>query len=322
MAKTIIEITPLSRGPKEYRVFDSLKITIGRSYDNDLIVYDQYVSPEHAIIHVKDDGWEIEDRGNENKVFVNKHAMALAKVRLSSGDEITIGKTILRVLSSSHPVEATLPLASATKFIGVISKTRNAWCLLLAAALLYFLADYLKSSKELPIVDLSLGSVFIIIVIFIASGIWGFIGHLIKNKSRFVQQLSVFSIFFSLLLVVNYVGSCVGYLTSSIIAMAASGAILLFCLLFFLLTMNLRIATNISHRKCMISGGIICFFIIAVGILIGIANKLEFNPKPEYYAGLKPPFIKIVRSQSIRHFLTNSEKIFKFEDADIGNTNE
>lgn len=322
MAKTIIEITPLSRGQKEYRVFDSSKITIGRSYDNDLIVHDQYVSPEHAIIYVKNDGWEIEGRGNENGVFVNKHLMALAKARLSSGDEITIGRTIFRVLSPSHPVEPTILLARATKFLGVISQTRNAWCLLLAAALLYFLADYLKSSKELPLVNLSLGSVFIIIVILIASGIWGFIGHLVKNKSRFVQQLSVFSIFFSLLLVVNYVGSCVGYLTSSIMAMAASGAILLFGLLFFLLTMNLRIATNISPRKRMISGGTISFFIIAVGILIGIANKLEFNPKPEYYAGLQPPFIKILRSQSIRHFLTSSEKIFKFEDADLGNTNE
>jgi len=53
MEKVILEI--IQRGVHQYHKVDSFPVTIGRAFDNDIILQDVTVSPHHLVI-TEDDG--------------------------------------------------------------------------------------------------------------------------------------------------------------------------------------------------------------------------------------------------------------------------
>ena len=71
MAKVIIEIFKTSGFRGDYKVFEGSAIKIGRGYQNDLILSDPYVSADHAVLRIGEDGWVLEDLQSENGTSVN-----------------------------------------------------------------------------------------------------------------------------------------------------------------------------------------------------------------------------------------------------------
>ncbi len=313
MAKIVIEIT-YHRGHKEHFTFNSEQITIGRGYKNDVIIADPYLSAEHAVLSHDEDGWHIEDASKENGIFIKRLDRNCVKALLASGDEIILGKTTLRIFSPSHPVEPAKRLVHPHRLFKKTGKHRNGWILLLLAFSLYSLCAYLRSSRKISIPELLLSGTAVIIAIVIGAGIWAFIGHLIKSKSRFIHQISIFSVFFLSLQLINEAQSILGYLTSSIFAVRIASAITIPLSVSLLLAANLYIATNISFQKRAIASGIIGLFICAVMFLMFFSDKNEFKRGPEYFSGLKPPLIKIVPSKTVPQFIEKSRRIFEFKD--------
>jgi pSer/pThr/pTyr-binding forkhead associated (FHA) protein len=87
------------------------QIIIGRSPSSNLVLEDQDVSREHAILRRTLDGVEILDLGSKNGVYVNNKLVSEVQ-SLKDGDEILLGSTKLEFYD---PVEAYLKsLESAT----------------------------------------------------------------------------------------------------------------------------------------------------------------------------------------------------------------
>ncbi len=78
------------------------EISIGRGLDNDLCISDQSVSRRHAIIRNTEGQSVIYDLGAANGVFVN--GQPVEEYRLRPGDEIRLGKTVIRFDESSPEV--------------------------------------------------------------------------------------------------------------------------------------------------------------------------------------------------------------------------
>ena len=75
---------------KEYALTDGAALTVGRQFDNDVVLDDRAVSRHHATIQVKGRKLAVFDKGSKNGIIVNK-----AKVRsaeLDHGDIVRIGK--------------------------------------------------------------------------------------------------------------------------------------------------------------------------------------------------------------------------------------
>jgi pSer/pThr/pTyr-binding forkhead associated (FHA) protein len=81
---------------KEYALTDGAAMTIGRQFDNDVVLDDKAVSRYHATIEVKNRKLNVFDNGSKNGTIVNKARVKSAQ--LCHGDIIRIGKNyILRV---------------------------------------------------------------------------------------------------------------------------------------------------------------------------------------------------------------------------------
>ncbi len=77
----------------EYEVFDLEDfVSIGRDFDNDLILDDTLVSRRHAIIIWKNDGYYLEDMKSSNGSFINDQKIN-EPIKLEDGDILTFGST-------------------------------------------------------------------------------------------------------------------------------------------------------------------------------------------------------------------------------------
>ena len=76
------------------------RTTLGRRPYNDIVIDNLAVSGEHAVIHMTDDGVEIEDVGSTNGTYVN--AKAVTRQELRSGDIVEVGKYKIRFLQEAE----------------------------------------------------------------------------------------------------------------------------------------------------------------------------------------------------------------------------
>jgi pSer/pThr/pTyr-binding forkhead associated (FHA) protein len=76
------------------------RTTLGRRPYNDIVIDNLAVSGEHAVIHMTDDGVEIEDVGSTNGTYVN--AKAVTRQELRNGDIIQVGKYKIRFLQEAE----------------------------------------------------------------------------------------------------------------------------------------------------------------------------------------------------------------------------
>ena len=72
-------------------------LTIGRKDGNSIVLLDQHVSGNHAEIIVRNNKVYLEDLHSTNGTFMNGKRIS-GKVQLSNKDEITIGKSIFKIV--------------------------------------------------------------------------------------------------------------------------------------------------------------------------------------------------------------------------------
>ncbi len=72
----------------------SAAVTIGRSDENSLQVFDRFISSRHVLICLRDGRRILVDRGSTNGTFVNGQRVE-EEVELSDGDRIAMGNTVL-----------------------------------------------------------------------------------------------------------------------------------------------------------------------------------------------------------------------------------
>ena len=86
----------ITEGPNkgEGGTFESRKITIGASPDNDLVLDDSAVSRFHAEVHVDDAGYLLRDLGSKNGTTVN--SLRIREVFLENGAIFKVGKTLIK----------------------------------------------------------------------------------------------------------------------------------------------------------------------------------------------------------------------------------
>lgn len=85
---------------KERNININKMISIGRDEANDIVIRnDPLVSRKHALIEKEGSDYYVMDKGSTNGTYVNNNPIASCdRVRVQSGDIITVGKTKLEIL--------------------------------------------------------------------------------------------------------------------------------------------------------------------------------------------------------------------------------
>jgi hypothetical protein len=335
LEQVILEFLKDSGRRSDYTVFRGLTVRIGRGYDNDLIVSDDHVSEHHCVIRVHEGGFTLEDLSSINGTWViasaaekksrkfigfgrfgiwKKSQGSKVKVdqslRVHSGDTILIGHTRLRFIVSGHAVEPAKPIVKPNAFFEEINSAGKSWLLLISALMLSGVIEHQESYTNLTLSKFISIGIGLLLTFMIWSGIWSFIGWLIKRKAYFNAHLSWAALFFLSMSIVYPLADQLGYMTSSQIIEMAVGSFIFWVLISMLIAGHLMIATFIARRYQITVAVLLSLTIIIFGIVTYYAGKSEFNAQPGLYSTLVPPYGRIVVGDSVDQFLQKSAKIF------------
>lgn len=314
MAKLVVEVLNLIGHVSERHKFAQLPIKIGRGYDNDLILSDLHVSPEHVILHEDPNGWVVEDLGSENGVQIKPHTTPSKPNHMSSGDGLIIGRTRLRFYSPGHPVPATHALPASEKFSKIIGQPRVTILIALLALIVFMTNQQLASTKILPIEKLIAASLPPLLTALIWGGIWSFAGRVIKHKADFNVHFSVAILFALVLILIQILTEYATYNSHSILLASLFEFLFIGLAIALLLNINIHHSTSVTRKTRLITSHAVSWGILILAIFLQFPGKPDFRPTPHFPSTLKPPFAKLSGSQTLETFLVESEQIFLAEN--------
>ncbi len=105
-------VIPLGEGVDQEFSLQKTVITIGRSPDNDVFIYDSRVSPDHALIRQEKGRLVLYEMDSRQNTWVNENLVEVSQV-LEAGDRIRVGRTTLFFLKDEDTVDASQVMAVA-----------------------------------------------------------------------------------------------------------------------------------------------------------------------------------------------------------------
>jgi hypothetical protein len=313
ITETSIIIEELSR---DYKLlgrhkFQQKTIHIGRGYQNDIIVTDEHVCPEHLNITFNGEHWVVADLETVNGSYISAKKQAINEHVIHSGDVICIGKSKIRVLSPQHPVEQSIIFSP---FESIINFLRQPVVLFSAIALFICFSGYLLHLNDPKGVDISkyvapaIGMALLFAIWPIAVSI---VSHLTKNDARLWHQLAVSFVLFNLFWLTDFFESILKFNTSNTWPTGLFAAILPIVISFSLFWFNSYIGFNMSIRRRRVIAASLTILLLGGSFVVKLNKKPEFSPYPHYDNTLMSPKYLLATPSSVNDFITNSDKLFE-----------
>ena len=197
MDRLIIELLPPhGHGVEKRYVVEEGRVIIGRSYSNDIILDDPFVSPKHLLVSQNGKGLYVKDLASENGTQVNGETVLQSEeIEIASGDEICIGKTKLKLVLRDHPVAPARRLGSLAALRQFLDRSSVVVGLSLLMAVLTAWMIHVEAPGEKFWNSESLSAVLAYLV-FAGSyaGVVSLICYVKLHRAYFKRHLAIFNI--------------------------------------------------------------------------------------------------------------------------------
>lgn len=282
------------RGVRTRMRLESLPLTVGRGYGNDLILDDPYVDGRHARIGVDDGGGlVVEDLGSVNGLVAPGAPGRTARVAAGPGAEVRLGRTVLRFRDpeeavppaipdpGEEPAPAATPRRRLTGTGGRLAVTAAAT---VAVALSAWLGSYERSSGS-AVFSLVLG-----LAMFAAAwaGIWAVAGRVAGQRFHFGGHLAVAALVLLAGTAFEVVDGWAGFLFPDNPVSAPLSIAFWLGVAAAVVAAHLALASALPPRRRwgigLVTAGVF-FLVFAVGAL---AEEGKFTDVPQFAGGLKP----------------------------------
>jgi len=174
--------------------------TIGRGYDNDVIVDDPYVAPHHLRVSCNEAGELVaEDLGSANGTYLDGGRERIARAVIDGAKPLRIGQTLLRVRSSAYAVEPERITAAERSALPIALVAALTVAVLGFAAFRVWLAQTGEprlSNYMTPL--LTVGGLVLVWV-----GIWALVSRLLAGRAQFSRNLVIALVGFLASLIYN-----------------------------------------------------------------------------------------------------------------------
>mgnify|MGYP000035314458 FL=1 len=309
--ETII-IEEISRNQKfiSRQKYNQANISVGRSYDNDVIISDPHVCPEHLNITFDGEFWRVHDLDTINGSFLGEKKKSADHHIVHSGDVISIGKSQIRIVFPNHPVAESVVFSP---FENLINLARKPVVLIAAMALFTCLAAHLFYLTK-PI-EVSYTQFFVpAIGMTLGFAMWpcgvALVSHLTKNDSRIWHQLGISFIFFNLFWLTDFIENILLFNSSSNFLVSLTVMALPILIAFGLFWLNAYIGFHMTNKRRNFTalGLVVLFF--GGSSLVQMSNQPEFRPYPSYDNTIMPPNFLLTSGSSVDTFINEAETLF------------
>ena len=305
-----LEVLDRSGNVTQRHAIAALPVSVGRAYDNDLVVADPYVCGRHLTVTLDNAGQIVaEDLDSVNGLFAAGSKQRRHRCTLTSGEPVRFGHSRLRYRSRSFAVAPALPDHSPGLGLGLLESPIVQFLLCAAALFTVWMSGYLGSvdRREVaqPLFDL-IGPAGGVLV---WAGLWTFAGRVMSHRVKFLSHCAIAA---SAILAVTVLDAGIEYVAFAFSVdevRTALSALMAFVVLSIMMYAHLRFSTLALPRRLRVSATV--FALVAVG-LITLRTEIsddEFATSPRYEGTLKAPQYKIARTVPSEAYFAELESL-------------
>ena len=315
MDRLIVELLfQHGQGVEKRYVFEDGRATLGRSYSNDIILDDPFVSPRHLLVARNGTGLHVTDLASENGTRINgATTLKDQEAKIASGDEVCIGKTRLRFVTHDHPVEPARRLGSLVALREFLDRSSVAVGASLLVAVITAWMVYQTAPGEKFWNSESLAAVLGYLMIAGSyAGIVGLICYVKLHRAHFRRHLAVFNIGTFLWFIYEMGEPFVLFWMSSpgMLVMAKYFPATIYMIAIFWASLRLVRDTVKWPDVAKLSSMALLFVLLSAWGSQDI--RFEFSSNPSYPANLAPYLEPLSEPQPFEDFLKKSgPKIYK-----------
>ncbi|MGB0450106.1 MAG: FHA domain-containing protein [Porticoccaceae bacterium] len=304
-----------------YRV-EGPSISIGRGYQNDVVLSDSHISANHLRLDAVENGWQLTDLDSLNGVEIIKNPSInsastdgqAATTLLADGAEIKVGRTRLRVIADSHPVEAAKELHRLEKDVSQLNRFSIWLPLLLLVMTIDIAALYANSFVEWQWKNALPSILFTQVFLLMLALFWGAVGRFLREEANFLGHYNLILLATLVYSAIDWLLGVIGYNFSAGFFIDAVAPLANLVLVAVLLSANFALATNMLARQRWITS---VGFVLLI-LVVSVANQLqewgEFSPYPEYFSALELPALQIGGGESVDEFIDGLDDLFAKAD--------
>ncbi|MEX2354143.1 MAG: FHA domain-containing protein [Gammaproteobacteria bacterium] len=293
------------------------RLSIGRAFDNDVILTDPTVDPHHALIERDEKGeWILRDLDSLNGVYDGHKNRVHGSAGLVPGSEYRLGKTCIHIYTPEYKVPAASRIGGAVQAMDLLGNP----LIVMAAVLLTFSVYALRQWQNMfgafewqDIVNISLvifGSALAITIF------WAVIGRILRHQANFRKQWTIVLIF----MVGQYLLSILYDLVlfNTLDYMLSMAVMILFeCVLVaILLWFNLYLATNQSASQRLKTAVAVSLVLMVLSVYSEFVFRPEFSATPDYVRVLKPPLYLFAGTVTEEEFIADAADVFARLESD------
>ncbi|MDR2245010.1 MAG: FHA domain-containing protein [Burkholderiales bacterium] len=280
-------------------------LSIGRGYDNDVIVDDTCVAPQHVLLRRDDHGiWTVEDRGTQNGLFDSRGHRHTRLVLLTGDTLFRIGHTWLRIRSADFPVAPERRLAPPQRLWP--------WILLLTALAFGFvtLEIWLTQTGEPRLSFYLMPVVSLLASLVIWAALWAGLSRLLSGTANFARHTLIALSGLAVALLLDPLSRWASFAFSSRL-LADYSYVAHWLVLGVVCFYHLRI---ISAYHLRLKAAIVTALCIAAAVVQWLAQdpfntQQDNNANNPYLKGLWPPAMRVIAPKSQDDFFRSIEKI-------------
>ena len=287
-----------------------LPVSIGRAYDNDIIIDDPYICPHHARIELNESDQLIaKDLGSLNGLSRNGNMNRTARILLTSDTLIQIGHTRLRFRSAQYEVATTLPNHHERRFRGIYENRLVQILIFLVTLSALWASSFFETVERRDVPEPAFDLVLPVFLIMLWAGTWAFAGRVITHRIKFLVHCAVVCLALVTLFIFD---TCLEYLAFALSMDHVRTLLSVFLGLTVLgvaLYSHLRFATLASRVHLAVVAGAISVSILGLVALKLHVENTEFSVIPQNHATLKAPMFRLVEGETADHFFARLNKL-------------
>ena len=274
--------------------------TIGRAYDNDLIVDDPYVAAHHLRIEpAEGGGLQAVDLGSRNGLHLLGPPRQVPSVRIAPDLKIRIGHTQLRFRDTQFAVEPELEARPAPRALrqGLVF-----YLVLLATAALVFGDVHVSTFDQTPPAQTVASVLALLLAAFAWAGTWAFFGRLATRHANFYAHGIVA---LAGIAAITLVYELAGYLAFAFSSEAAAtlSPYALAAIVGAMVYRHLRLVSRAPARRIASVAATVTAALSGSIWLVNYSASLTYSSALDYSPYLKAPAFRLVAAQTPGQFV-------------------
>jgi len=306
----ILEILDRGSEVRARHRFGPGPLTLGRAYDNDVILDDAYVAPHHARFELTESGWTAVDLGSGNGTYVAGQPDPVQRVQLKDDLQLRIGHTQLRVRAPDHPVAPELIARRPHPLRGMLAFGT----VLAAASAVLLLSTYASVRREIEWLAL-LGSLLLPAMLLLGwIGGWAFASRIFTGRSSILRHAKIALLGVAAAVVANELSGYVLFalsLPGSDTVASLLNAVILAAILY----RHLQLVARAAPRRLAMTATVLSACLFGGIWFAGLASRPEYSGKLRYVYALKAPYFRLAPAHSVEDFFSHADDIRSELDA-------